>query len=64
MERIVIFERTDLARALGHLCAEGIDHNADESGAPVIWLHNNADAEPAAKLLCARGISAVHQPWH
>ena len=63
MERIVIFERDDLARALHHLRAQGIDHDADQSGAPVIWVHDNADAEPAARLLRTQGIRAVHQPW-
>jgi len=64
VERIVVLVRDDLARALDQLRAQGIEHNPDQRGAPVIWVHHYADAGPAAKLLRAQGIRAVHQPWN
>jgi hypothetical protein len=63
VERIAILDRADLPRALACLRERCIPHDPDLKGASLIWLHDNTDAEPVAKLLRGLGIKAVRQPW-
>jgi hypothetical protein len=63
MERLAILEKADLPRALACLRERDIPHDPDQGGESVIWLHQNADAKPAAKLLRRQSIRAVHYPW-
>ena len=64
MELIHILEKTEFRTALATLQWQGIAHDPDQRGEPVIWLHNQTDVEPALKRLRAEGIRAAHKPWH
>lgn len=64
MQRILIYQRDETARALTILEEKSIGANADPKygACGVVWVHENADIRPALKFLREQKILATEYP--
>jgi len=64
MERVYLFDRNEIQKALASFQESGIESNRDLCGESIVWIIENAELIRATEILKQLDIRAVHKPWN